>query len=51
MILCPTALLIGCKKCPLLAICPVKGIIGDYKKHEKTQATHEGKASGKHQKK
>jgi hypothetical protein len=32
MALCPVALAVGCKKCPVFAICPVKGIIGDYKK-------------------
>ena len=32
MTLCPIALQVGCKKCPIFAICPVKGIIGDYRK-------------------
>lgn len=32
MTLCPIALVVGCKKCPLLKMCPVKEIIGDYKK-------------------
>ena len=32
MTLCPIALAVGCKKCPAFVICPVKGIIGDYKK-------------------
>jgi hypothetical protein len=32
MVLCPIALAVGCRKCPIFAICPVKGIIGDYKK-------------------
>ena len=32
MTLCPIAIAIGCKKCPAFAICPVKGVIGDYKK-------------------
>ncbi len=31
MTLCPVALLSGCKKCPVFAICPVKTLIGDYK--------------------
>ena len=31
MTLCPVALAIGCKKCPVFKVCPVKGIIGDYK--------------------
>jgi len=30
MVLCPVA--IGCKKCPIFAIYPFKGVIGDYKK-------------------
>lgn len=37
MTLCPIALAVGCKKCPLFSVCPVKGIIGDYKKPEGTQ--------------
>ena len=28
---CPIAIAVGCKKCPLFAVCPVKSIIGDYK--------------------
>jgi hypothetical protein len=31
MTLCPVALAVGCKKCPIFAVCPVKSIIGDYK--------------------
>ena len=32
MTLCPIAIAIGCKKCPVFKICLVKGIIGDYRK-------------------
>jgi len=32
MTLCPIALLVGCKKCPLFRICPLKGVIGDHRK-------------------
>ena len=32
MVLCPVAIAVGCKKCPIFKICPVKGLIGDYKK-------------------
>ena len=32
MTLCPVALAVGCKKCPIFDFCPVKGVIGDYKK-------------------
>jgi hypothetical protein len=31
MVICPIALAVGCKKCPIFAVCPVKSIIGDYK--------------------
>ena len=31
MTLCPIALVVGCKKCPAFSICPLKGVIGDYK--------------------
>jgi len=34
MTLCPIAIAVGCKKCPIFAVCPVKGVIGDYKKEE-----------------
>ena len=29
--LCPIALVAGCKKCPAFSMCPLKGVIGDYK--------------------
>lgn len=32
MTLCPVAIAVGCKKCPVFSICPVKGVIGDYVK-------------------
>jgi len=31
MTLCPIALARGCKRCPIFNVCPVKGVIGDYK--------------------
>jgi hypothetical protein len=34
MTICPVALAVGCSKCPLVNICPGKGLIGDYKKSE-----------------
>jgi hypothetical protein len=37
MTLCPIALLAGCKKCPAFSVCPLKGLIGDYRKEEETQ--------------
>ncbi len=34
MTLCPIALAVGCRKCPVFKVCPVKGVIGDYKAPE-----------------
>jgi len=34
MTLCPVALAVGCKKCPIFSFCPVKSVIGDQKKEE-----------------
>jgi hypothetical protein len=31
MVLCPVAIAVGCKKCPVFGVCPVKSLIGDYK--------------------
>ncbi len=30
MTLCPVALAVGCRKCPIFSICPVKSIIGNH---------------------
>ena len=32
MTLCPVALAVGCEKCPMFKICPLKTVIGDQKK-------------------
>ena len=32
MTICPVALVAGCKKCPVVGFCPLKGVIGDFKK-------------------
>jgi len=39
MTLCPIALAVGCKKCPAFTVCPLKSVIGDYKKPDQTQTT------------
>ena len=31
MKICPVAIAVGCRKCPVFSICPAKGVIGDYK--------------------
>lgn len=52
MTLCPIALAAGCKKCPAFSVCPLKGVIGDYKAPEETPAKGKsGKSSGKDAKK
>ena len=32
MTLCPVAIAVGCKSCPVFKICPAKSIIGDQPK-------------------
>ena len=46
MIVCPIAIAVGCKKCPIFAVCPVKGVIGDYVKEE-PPARSSGSGNGK----
>jgi hypothetical protein len=49
MTLCPIAIAVGCKKCPAFAVCPLKGVIGDYMKEPpaaKRSATKKTKRSG-----
>ena len=46
MTLCPVAIAIGCRKCPVFTVCPVKGIIGDYKPDPEDQAPADKNASG-----
>lgn len=41
MTLCPIALAVGCQKCPAFSACPLKGVIGDYKKPEEAQGTQQ----------
>jgi hypothetical protein len=30
MTLCPIAIAVTCRKCPIVSVCPVKTVIGDY---------------------
>ena len=34
MVICPVAIAVGCKKCPIFTVCPAKRIIGDQKSVE-----------------
>ena len=38
MTLCPIAIAVGCKKCALFSVCPVKSVIGDYKPDDAQKA-------------
>ncbi len=31
MTLCPVAIAVGCKKCPVFKVCPAKSALGDHK--------------------
>jgi hypothetical protein len=47
MTVCPIAIAVGCKKCPVFSVCPVKSVIGDYKPEDdkKKPAASGGKKS------
>ena len=34
MTICPVAMAVGCKKCPLFKICPLKTVLGDQKREK-----------------
>lgn len=36
MTICPVAIAVGCKKCPIFSVCPAKSIIGDQPKAGET---------------
>ncbi len=44
MTLCPIAIAAGCKKCPAFKVCPLKGVLGDYKEAPPTEVPPEGGA-------
>ncbi|MEO8754120.1 MAG: hypothetical protein ABI624_15735, partial [Casimicrobiaceae bacterium] len=44
MVICPIALAVHCVKCPIFNVCPVKSVIGDYKKPEGIRAEAADKA-------
>ncbi len=49
MTLCPIAIVAGCSKCPAFKVCPLKGVIGDYKPDDDTVKPQDaaGKSPGK----
>lgn len=44
MTICPVAIAVGCKKCPIVNVCPLRSVIGDYKKDATSES---GPAAGK----
>jgi hypothetical protein len=48
MVICPVAIAVGCKKCPIFKVCPAKSIIGDQKSAPADDAKPKAKsAAGK----
>lgn len=37
MTVCPIALAVTCNKCPAFSVCPLKAVLGDYKKPQDAQ--------------
>ena len=48
MTLCPVALAVGCKKCPVFSVCPAKTLIGDYKPEKPRAGSEKKAAASKH---
>jgi hypothetical protein len=44
MKICPIAIAVGCAKCPVFKVCPVKGVIGDYKEPTEKKAASKEKS-------
>jgi hypothetical protein len=49
MTICPVALAVGCKRCPVFKVCPVKSTLGDYRPESGSSSARPGtdKTSGK----
>ena len=45
MTLCPIAIVAGCRKCPAFNACPLKSVIGDYKKPDATKTSQNSEKS------
>ncbi len=49
MTICPVALAVGCRKCPVFAVCPLKSVIGDQPKDGPASTPGSKKSDGKGQ--
>ena len=45
MTVCPVALAVGCKRCIVVKVCPLKGVLGDYEKEAPVPAAAEPAAA------
>jgi len=43
MTVCPIAIVVGCKKCPAVSVCPLKTVIGDAEKPKNDRAESDKK--------
>ncbi len=50
MTLCPIALMVSCRKCPAVGACPLKEVIGDYKKTEDAGVERTAMENGRNEK-
>ena len=51
MVLCPVALVAGCRKCPIVGACPLKSAIGDYRPDDPAKRSTQAGKSGTRSKK
>jgi hypothetical protein len=51
MVICPIAIVAGCKKCPVFKVCPLTTVIGDQKTPDVTDTKAEKKTATGNKKK
>lgn len=47
MTICPVAIAVGCKKCPIFSVCPLKSVIGDHPKDKPPPSQAKAKKDSK----
>jgi hypothetical protein len=45
MVICPVALAVGCRRCPIVTVCPVKATLGDFRETLKDPPKGEEKSA------
>ena len=46
MTLCPVALAVGCRKCPIFSVCPLTTVLGDQQKAQEAAPAAKPSPSG-----